>query len=267
MRALMLRARSARAFTLIELLVVVAIIALLISILLPALRAARWQARAAVDLSNLRGLEQAHWMYMSSWKDALIDVGLAHGSAIGLDEDLSWIHTLEQEYGQPLLRKSPIDDSPHWSSAVGGEGLPLETWAPGQPERLKFRRTSYGVNNLLTVSGAPTINPLTLRPLKYERLGDIPRPTATVHFLFMAKEGVFAGADHPHVENWNPLNLDRLVPAHAADEVQTNAVSGPRASNDAVANWGFLDGHAERMKFGALWRERADNHFWPDAAR
>ena len=46
--------RGIRAFTLIELLVVVSIIALLISILLPALKGARESARRSVCLSNQR---------------------------------------------------------------------------------------------------------------------------------------------------------------------------------------------------------------------
>lgn len=58
-----------QAFTLIELLVVVAIIALLISILLPALRDAREQAKVAKCLANFRNLNVAATSYFNDHHD------------------------------------------------------------------------------------------------------------------------------------------------------------------------------------------------------
>ncbi len=63
--------RARRAFTLIELLVVVAIIALLVSILLPALGRAREQTKAAVCSSNLHQLALASTYYAQENQDRL----------------------------------------------------------------------------------------------------------------------------------------------------------------------------------------------------
>ena len=66
-----LHSSRSRGFTLVELLVVIGIIAVLISILLPALRKARMQARRMQCLSNQRQIAAAVIMYANRFKGVL----------------------------------------------------------------------------------------------------------------------------------------------------------------------------------------------------
>ncbi len=79
MRNLTMKKRIEQAFTLVELLVVIGIIAVLISILLPALGKARAAAQSVACLSNLRTIGQAIVLYSSQNKNWLPGSGLTTG--------------------------------------------------------------------------------------------------------------------------------------------------------------------------------------------
>ena len=75
--------RQLKAFTIIELLVVVAIIAILIGILLPAVGKARDKARTSTSESNLRNLAIAHTSYAADWEDRQLTLARDQLAAYG----------------------------------------------------------------------------------------------------------------------------------------------------------------------------------------
>ena len=76
------RIRARRGFTLIALLVVISILALLVSILLPGLQAARKQTQKVVCRSNMRQIILAVLLYAQDYNDQVWPVNLDRGTGI-----------------------------------------------------------------------------------------------------------------------------------------------------------------------------------------
>ncbi len=96
--------QSQKAFTLIELLIVVAIIAILTSILIPALGLARSQARSVVCYSNLRQLSMANNGYVAENQDRYV---IAAADIAG-DNFHRW-HGVRTDLNEPFeSRKGPL---------------------------------------------------------------------------------------------------------------------------------------------------------------
>jgi prepilin-type N-terminal cleavage/methylation domain-containing protein/prepilin-type processing-associated H-X9-DG protein len=97
------RPRPAFAFTLLELLVVIAIIAILASLLLPVLSAAKRRAAQAMCISNLKQLGLGMQMYVDDNRDVFPGWASQHGGFNASD----WIYWRTNST-YPQVEKSPI---------------------------------------------------------------------------------------------------------------------------------------------------------------
>ena len=144
--------RRNRAFTLVELLVVIAIIALLMAILVPALRAAREQAKKTVCQAHVRGLVMALKIYADehdgkthdSPNQGLWDNAWQNPPVVREykpDDDMAYWGIAYHPYAKnKKIFRCPstgrVDDWPEWS----GWGLPMQQY---------FAYCSYGLNGYI----------------------------------------------------------------------------------------------------------------------
>ena len=141
MHALSRRRSHLRAFTLIELLVVVAIIALLISILLPSLTRARQMARMVRCQANAKQFGNAHHMYANEADDWFVP-HRTNGNVWGYlwFQNTKWRQLLGIPVGSPWLWPDglicpevteDLRDNPRFNLGANGTNGANLWWVPG----------------------------------------------------------------------------------------------------------------------------------------
>jgi prepilin-type N-terminal cleavage/methylation domain-containing protein/prepilin-type processing-associated H-X9-DG protein len=217
---------DARAFTLIELLVVIAIIAILASMLLPALARARGKAKAIQCVGNIRQISLALVLYADASADQIPLVGLDKPSPPGAWYPHATV-TWWPDAVRPYLKTTNIIACP---TIHNGYGIALNH---------------------------PDLGGWLTDP---EKLSRIRRPSKTVAF---ADAGLTANPAEKNPDLWREVRNQQDLyfrtpnnPGGCFDSIPQRPVN----RHQQRANQGYADGHAETLPVSAIGLQ-----YWPGA--
>ena len=231
-----MRTKRLGGFTLIELLVVVSIIALLVSILLPALSRARNQAKDVICRSNLRQIGIAWTCYSSDWDDQIMPAWVGTGAWY---KDQHWPARLNEYVEYP-------DWFTHGDSYVGTViHCPMDRGVPNFT--VKYSALCYVPN---AFCGGPwveegsgwALGEVDVQsegtPIRV-KIGSVRQPSKFLVLVDQRESGVYWGGD-----TWG-IHTDALMKRHSAVYVSER--------HSGTSHMLFADTHV------ALWDIRTDD--------
>ncbi len=215
-----------RGFTLIEVLVVIAIIAVLVALLLPALANGKAQAQRTACASHIRQLSLAWLLHAGDHDDWLVN---NHGINETLLRRENWANnmqdllTSEGNTNLAQLTSGPL--APYLSGSTAVFKCPSDKVMAENGPRIR----SYSMNSLVGDPGELT-NKFNPQFLQFFRLNDIPNPADIYVFL----------DEHPDTIN------DGFFMNRWEDYIWGNL---PGSYHNGAANLSYADGHVESHRW------------------